>query len=64
MWTIQTTLDGIKGNFFKVYDRLDQPIMDFEYYSGHLKRNQDYSTTAFVSISSEKRNYVNPKSIA
>lgn len=64
MWTIQNTLDGIEGNFFKGYDRLDQPMTDFEYFSGHLKRNQDYSTTAFVSISSERRNYVNRKSIA
>ena len=43
MWTIQNTLDGIEGNFFKGYDRLYQPITDFEYFSGHLKRNQDYS---------------------
>lgn len=64
MWTIQNILNGIDGKFFKIYDHLDQPVTDFEYFSGHLKRNQDYSTTAFVSISSERRNYVNRKSIA
>ena len=41
MWTIQNTLDGIEGDFFKGYDRLDQPITDFEYFSGHLKYNQE-----------------------
>ncbi len=63
MWTIQTLLAGIEGEFFKTEEHSDQPINDFEYFLGHLRRNHDYSSTAFVCISPERRSYINRKNV-
>ena len=38
MWTIPEYFKWNRWKVFKIYDHLDQPVTDFEYFSGHLKR--------------------------
>lgn len=64
MWKIQGLLADIEGAYFKNYDHLDQKIDNFEYFSGHLNRRTDYSTTLFVCITPERRSYINRKKVS
>ena len=63
MTTIRTLLTEIEGNYFREYENLDQEITDLEYFSGHLKKHHDYSSTIFVCITPERRNYINRKPV-
>lgn len=64
MSTIHTLLSGINGYYFKQYEGLETEIRDVEYFSGHLKRSNDYSKTMFVCLTPERRSYINRKPVA
>ncbi|EOA7299764.1 Mur ligase family protein [Enterococcus faecium] len=61
MTSIHSLLVDMDGHYLKKYGDLDRNIQDVEYFSGHLKRNMDYSDTMFVCVSPERRSYVNRK---
>ena len=53
MTSIHSLLVDMDGHYLKKYGDLDRNIQDVEYFSGHLKRNMDYSDTMFVCVSPE-----------
>ena len=63
MSTIQEVLTGLDGDFYKEYKNLDQEVTNVEYFSGHLKKETDYSATIFVCITPERRTYINRKPV-
>ncbi|EPH95996.1 Mur ligase middle domain protein [Enterococcus faecalis 13-SD-W-01] len=63
MSTIQEVLTGLDGDFYKEYKNVDQEVTNIEYFSGHLKKEADYSATIFVCITPERRTYINRKPV-